>query len=171
VQSKHVSSPSPKKFICRMGYGVVLVDFVPLGQTLCLWDIMWMQTLCYCLINYHQQFSKSDEFFCRKASYLHSTWQWFSPHSTCQTVEKIEEMGWELLPHPQCSPDLAPSDFHLFESLKESLGGIKFENYEDVRSTCPEVLQDDNRWLAELRPSFQKCRHSLVLSVQLFVAW
>ena len=27
------------------------------------------------------------------------------------------------------------------------------------------------RWLAELRPSSQKCRHSLVLSVQLFVVW
>ena len=47
------------------------------------------------------------------------------------TVEKIEEMGWELLQHPPHSPDLAPSDFHLFGPLKESLRGIKFENNED----------------------------------------
>ena len=30
-----------------------------------------------------------------------------------QTVEKIEEMGWELSPHPQYSPGLASNDFHL----------------------------------------------------------
>ena len=41
-------------------------------------------------------------------------------------------MDLELLQHPPYNPDLAPSDFHLFEPLKESLGGIKFENNEDV---------------------------------------
>jgi len=50
-----------------------------------------------------------------------------------QTVDKIEKMGWELLQHPLYSPDLAPSDFHLFRPLKESLGGIKFENNEAVQ--------------------------------------
>jgi len=53
-----------------------------------------------------------------------------SPHRARQTVEKIEEMGWELLQH---APYLAPSNFHLFEPLKESLGGVKFENNEDVQ--------------------------------------
>jgi len=55
------------------------------------------------------------------------------PYRAHQTVEKIEEMGWELFQHPPYSPDLAPSDFHLFGPLKESLGGIKFENNEDVQ--------------------------------------
>jgi len=36
--------------------------------------------------------------------------------STHQTVVTIEEMGWELLPHLQYSPDLGPSDFHLDHS-------------------------------------------------------
>ena len=49
------------------------------------------------------------------------------PHRARQTVEKIEEMSWELLQHPPYSQDLVPSDFHLFGPLKESLGGIKFE--------------------------------------------
>jgi hypothetical protein len=27
-------------------------------------------------------------------------------------------MGWEVLPHPPYSPDLAPSDYHLFGFVK-----------------------------------------------------
>jgi plasmid stabilization system protein ParE len=31
--------------------------------------------------------------------------------------------GWELLSHPPYSPDLAPSDYHLFGPLKDRLRG------------------------------------------------
>jgi len=48
----------------------------------------------------------------------------FTTQHTCQTLEKIEEMGLELLLCLHYSQDLAPSDFHLFGSLKESFGGI-----------------------------------------------
>jgi len=41
-------------------------------------------------------------------------------------------MGWELLQHLPYSPDLAPSNFHLFGLQSESLGDIKFKNDEDV---------------------------------------
>jgi len=37
-------------------------------------------------------------------------------------------MRWKLLPHPSYSPDLVPSDFQPFGPLKESLGGLKFED-------------------------------------------
>ena len=50
-------------------------------------------------------------------------------------------MGWELLQHLPYSPDLAPSDFHLLEPLKESLGGIKFENNEDVQQHVLQFLR------------------------------
>jgi len=63
------------------------------------------------------------------------------PHRARQTVDKIEEMGWELLQHPPYSPDLAPSDFHLFGPLKESLEGIKFENNEDVQQHVLQFLR------------------------------
>jgi len=41
-------------------------------------------------------------------------------------------MGWELLQHLPYSPDLAPSNFHLFGPQNELLGDIKFKNDEDV---------------------------------------
>lgn len=48
------------------------------------------------------------------------------PHVARATKEVIEELGWEVLPHPPYSPDLAPSDFHLFRSLSNQLRGISF---------------------------------------------
>jgi len=41
-------------------------------------------------------------------------------------------MGWELLQHLPYSPDLAPSNFHLFGPQSESLEDIKFKNDGDV---------------------------------------
>ena len=39
-------------------------------------------------------------------------------HTASATIIKIQEMGGiELLPHPAYSPDLAPSDYHLFQSM------------------------------------------------------
>jgi len=31
----------------------------------------------------------------------------------------LQEFGWEVFEHPAQSPDLPPSDFHLFSTLKE----------------------------------------------------
>jgi hypothetical protein len=35
------------------------------------------------------------------------------PHSAAAAVNLLKSWGWEILPHPPYSPDLAPSDFHL----------------------------------------------------------
>ncbi|GFV47960.1 HTH_48 domain-containing protein [Trichonephila clavipes] len=43
--------------------------------------------------------------------------------------------------HPPYSPDLAPSDFHLFRYLKEFLGGKRFDTADEVK----EEVQD---WLS-----------------------
>jgi histone-lysine N-methyltransferase SETMAR len=42
------------------------------------------------------------------------------------------QIGWTVLHHPPYSPDLAPSDFHLFGLLKGTLRGTMFEDYENV---------------------------------------
>jgi len=46
---------------------------------------------------------------------------------------EVATMGWELLAHPPYSQDFATSDFRLFGPLKESLGGLKFKDDQDVQ--------------------------------------
>jgi histone-lysine N-methyltransferase SETMAR len=56
------------------------------------------------------------------------------PHTVRATQERIQELQWEFLEHPPYSPDLSPSDFHLFGSLKNHLGGKRFSDDEEVET-------------------------------------
>ena len=56
-----------------------------------------------------------------------------SPHVSKNTLQKLEELGWEVLAHPPYSPDLAPSDYHIFRSLKQYLQGKKFKSLNDIK--------------------------------------
>ncbi|GFO08246.1 craniofacial development protein 2-like [Plakobranchus ocellatus] len=50
-----------------------------------------------------------------------------TPHSANLTQQWLQRYGWEILSHPAHSPDLSPSDFHLFGPLQRHLGGMAFE--------------------------------------------
>jgi hypothetical protein len=41
------------------------------------------------------------------------------PHTAAVTTGTLDETHWEVLPHSAYSPELAPSDFHLFGPLKK----------------------------------------------------
>lgn len=56
------------------------------------------------------------------------------PHTSLATRQKLLLLGWDVLPHPPYSPDLAPSDYHLFRSLQNSLNGKTFSNDNDIES-------------------------------------
>lgn len=49
--------------------------------------------------------------------------------SRCQ----LEQLGWEVVPHPAYSPDLAPSDYHLFRALKYFIRKKKFRDFTDIK--------------------------------------
>ena len=49
--------------------------------------------------------------------------------------------GYEILPHPPYSPDLAPSDFHLFPTMKSFLKGKHFSGDEELISEVKSWLQ------------------------------
>ncbi|GFR91223.1 histone-lysine N-methyltransferase SETMAR [Elysia marginata] len=51
-----------------------------------------------------------------------------TPHTARVTQGWLEKYGWEILPHPPHSPDLAPSDYHLFGPLKRELAGKRFDD-------------------------------------------
>jgi histone-lysine N-methyltransferase SETMAR len=63
------------------------------------------------------------------------------PHTARATQERIRELQWELLEHPPYSPGLAPSDFHLFDALKNHLGGKRFVDDEGVETEVREWLR------------------------------
>ena len=43
-------------------------------------------------------------------------------HKSKMVQNYLETLNWEVLPHPAYSPDLAPSDYHLFSSMGHALG-------------------------------------------------
>jgi len=51
--------------------------------------------------------------------------------------QKLRELGCEVLMHLSYSPDLAPSDYHLFRSLQNSLNNVKLTSKE----ACENLLQ------------------------------
>ncbi len=48
---------------------------------------------------------------------------------------KLKELGWQTIPHPPYSPDLASSDYHLFLSLSNNLRGKQFQDEEDLKKS------------------------------------
>jgi hypothetical protein len=48
------------------------------------------------------------------------------PHTANMTKAAIQEIDWEIPPHPPYSPDLASSDYHLFRSFSSNLLGAEF---------------------------------------------
>jgi transposase len=51
-----------------------------------------------------------------------------------------EENGLRLALHPLYSPNFAPSDFFLFDYVKERLKGIAFLSYEELLDAIAEVV-------------------------------
>ena len=54
-------------------------------------------------------------------------------HTAAHTVETLQKLNLEELAHPQYSPDLAPSDYHLFGPLKEVLRGCRFSSDQELK--------------------------------------
>ena len=53
-------------------------------------------------------------------------------------MDAVERNGYELIPHPAFSPDLAPSDFFLFPNLNKDIRGLHFRSDEEVVTAVEE---------------------------------
>ncbi|KAK6748367.1 hypothetical protein RB195_001159 [Necator americanus] len=56
------------------------------------------------------------------------------PHIAKKNSHKILELGWEVLPHPPYSPDLAPSDCHFFRSLQYHLEEKRYDDRDHLKN-------------------------------------
>ena len=69
------------------------------------------------------------------------------PHVAKPVKKYLEGVKWEILPHPLYSPDIAPSDFHLFRSMQSALSGERFNSYEGIKKWLDE-------WIASKESNF-----------------
>ena len=68
-------------------------------------------------------------------------------HTAGRTNAFIKLFNWEIFDHPPYSPDLAPSDYHLFAKMKVWLATQRFRTNE-------ELMDGVNNWLHNLAAPF-----------------
>ena len=74
--------------------------------------------------------------FTKRVLFLHDN---APAHPALTTQKKLAYLGFQCLDHPD-SPDLAPSDYHLFPGLKKQVKGRHF-------SSDAEVIAAAETWL------------------------
>jgi len=139
------SSPQPKKlrlikskekvmFIALFDIdGVVHDEFIPPGQT----------------VNGHFYVKVLQRLHDAVRRKRHNKWQgeWFlhhdnaSSHTSLVVQQFLAEKSIPVITQPPYSPDLAPSDFWLFHTLKMVLKGTRFATMEDIKSNAMAELQ------------------------------
>ena len=67
------------------------------------------------------------------------------PNHIFHTINSFD--GYELIPNPAYSPDLAPSDFFIFPNLKKVIRGCHFRSDDEVVTAVEE-------WVSGKDPDF-----------------
>ena len=100
--------------------GIVHYEFLPKGRT--------MKATLYC---------KILERVCRRlpnGNRIVLQHDNAKPH-TANLTKWLQDAGWDVLEHPPYSPDLAPSDYHLFRSMEHWLRGKTFDNEVELENS------------------------------------
>ncbi|GFY04481.1 histone-lysine N-methyltransferase SETMAR [Trichonephila clavipes] len=69
------------------------------------------------------------------------------PHTYLVTRQNLWELGWKVLMLPPYSPDLAPSDYHLFLAMQNFLSDKKLGSREDCENRLLDVFAKTPRLL------------------------
>jgi hypothetical protein len=104
--------------MCTLFYGgkrILFVVLLPQGST------FHAGVYCNTLKKFrHAIQNKRRDMFSRGVVMLHDNAR---PHTATTTQDLFKKFGWEQFDYPPYSPDLAPSDFHVFLHLKSFFGG------------------------------------------------
>jgi len=150
-QWRHTTSPSTKKFKTTISAkkimasvfwdhkGIILIEYLPQGETIN------AARYCETLKKLRRAIqNKRRGLLTSGVCLLHDNAR---PHTANVTKQLLDSFGWDVLNHPPYSPDLAPSDYHLFTSLKKHMGGKKFSADEEVKGAV-------DKWTKEMAAEF-----------------
>ena len=121
--------PSSQKVMISVFWdaeGLILVDYLPKGKTI---NSEYFCNLLREDLRKHLKNRRRGKLSSKPILQMDNA----TPHTALLTKELLASLGWEILPHPPYSPDLAPSDFHLFPRLKEPLRGKNFSSLEEMK--------------------------------------
>ena len=76
------------------------------------------------------------------------------PHVAKSTHQKLLSLEWITIPHPPYSPDLAPTDYHLYRSLSNYLREKKIQRREPDQNGSPQLLRPKHSRLLRKWDSF-----------------
>ena len=57
------------------------------------------------------------------------------------TLQKLNELGYEVLPHPPYSPNLLPTNYHFFKHLDKFLPGKCVLNQQEAENAFQEFVE------------------------------
>ena len=148
-QWKHPGSPPPKKaktvpsagkVMASLFWdadGILLIDYLQKGQTI--------NGTCYAslLMQLREKIKIKRRGKLTKGVLFH---QDNAPvHKFVIAMAAIHDRGFKLVEHPPYSPDLAPSDFHLFPKLKTAISGTHIHSNNHVIHAVDDFLNGQEK--------------------------
>jgi hypothetical protein len=73
----------------------------------------------------------------RMGAILHHNTQ---PHVTQPTLQKLNELGYNVLPYLPYSPDLSQTDYHIFKHLDNFVQGKCFYNQQEAENAFQKFI-------------------------------
>ena len=62
-------------------------------------------------------------------------------HIAQPRLQKLDKLGYEVLPHPPYSSDLLPPNYHFFKHLNNFLQGKHFHNEQEAENAFQEFVK------------------------------
>ena len=66
-------------------------------------------------------------------------------HTAATVKEMMRKHKLHSAPHPPYSPDLAPSDFYLFGTLKSRIAGLEFQDSDEIKEWILEQMEETSK--------------------------
>jgi len=128
--------------------GILIIDYLPKGQTI---NAEYYSSLLVHLRDILKEKRRGK--VTKGVLFLHDN---APAHRALATQKKLAYLGFQCLDHPPYSPDLAPSDYHLFPGLKKQLKGRHCSSDAEANAVVETWLDGQPsdfsfKWLAKVR--------------------